>query len=105
MNENKQFYIGKIFGKDEWYVEERDVNRATFDSELHLHFPKCFGIKNRKEAEIISDRFNELYDEKEELKKENERLIKELYRTRKLPLLKIRGRTILSKNVELRDFE
>ena len=71
-----------------------------------LYFPKYLGITNRKEAEIISDRFNELYDEKERLKKENKLLFKvSISSKNKYHLLnKIRGRTILSKNIGMVGF-
>lgn len=95
----ERFRYGKIFGKDEWYIEELDFNRVTFDSEHHSHFPRYYGINSKKKAEIISNRFNELWDEKEKLKKENQQLINDLYSVKKVPLLKICGKTILSKKI------
>lgn len=100
---SKRFRYRKIFGKDEWYIEESDFNRATFDSEINLHFPKYYGINSKKKAEIIFDRFNELWNEKEKLKKENQQLINDLYSVKKVPLLKICGKTILSKNIRWGD--
>ena len=98
---SKRFRYRKIFGKDEWYIEESDFNRVTVDSEINLHFPKYYGINSKKKAEIISDRFNELWDENEKLKKENQQLINDLYSVKKVPLLKICGKTILSKKIKL----
>lgn len=98
---SKRFRYGKIFGKDEWYIEESDFKRVTFDSEHYSHFPRYYGINSKKKAEIISDRFNELWDEKEKLKKENQQLINDLYSVKKVPLLKICGKTILSKKIRL----
>ena len=99
----KRFRYRKIFGKDEWYIEESDYDRATFDSEYNTHLPEYYGINSKNKAEIICDRFNELWDEKERLKKENKQLINNLYSVKKVPLLKICGKTILSKKIEWGD--
>ena len=64
------FQYGKVFGKDEWYIEIIDFDKSTFSSGLTLHFPRIYGIKSEESAKKLCNLLNEQFKQIEELKKE-----------------------------------
>lgn len=85
------FKYDKIFGKDEWYIEELDFGKAEIGVSTDLYFPRYYGIKSEEHAKDLCDLLNRKHREIEQLEKENKQLKKHPFTQLKTYIYGIHG--------------
>ena len=85
------FKYDKIFGKDEWYIEELDFGKAEIGVSTDLYFPRYYGIKSEEHAKDLCDLLNRKHREIEQLEKENKQLKKHPFTQLKTHIYGIHG--------------